>query len=45
MGKSDFDMLQSELTNLGKWAVETEMKLNPCKSKTVIFSKARAKIK
>jgi hypothetical protein len=42
---SDIDNLQTDLNKLWDWAEENEMKLNPCKSKTVIFTKARVKKK
>jgi hypothetical protein len=36
-------MLQKDLDRLGKWAVETEMKINPGKSKAVGFTRAQVK--
>ena len=38
---SDIDKLQTDLNRLGEWAVESEMNLNPGKSKAVSFTKAR----
>ena len=35
--------MQKDLNSLGEWAVENEMKINPDKSKTVSFTKARVK--
>jgi len=35
--------LQKDLETLGKWAVQNGMKINPGKSKAVIFAKARVK--
>ena len=43
MDSSDIDKLQMDLNRLGEWAVETEMKINPGKSKVVSFTKARVK--
>jgi urease beta subunit len=43
MDTSDFDKLQTDRNKLGEWAVESEMKINPGKSKTVSFIKARGK--
>jgi hypothetical protein len=40
---SDTDKLQKDLNKLGEWALESEMKTNPGKSKAVCFTKARAK--
>ena len=40
---SDIDKLQTDLNRLGEWAVESEMNLNPGKSKAVSFTKARVK--
>ena len=37
------EKLQKDLNSLGEWAVENEMKINPDKSKTVSFTKARVK--
>ena len=43
MGSSDIDKLQTDLNRLGEWAVESEMKINPGKSKAESFTKARVK--
>jgi len=43
MDTSDIDNLHTDLNRLGEWAVESEMKINPEKSKAVSFTKARAK--
>jgi hypothetical protein len=43
MDSSDNDKLQTDLDRLADCAVENEMKINPVKSKTVIFTKARLK--
>ena len=43
MDSSDTDKLQTELDRLGEWAVQNKMKINPGKSKTVSFTKARVK--
>jgi hypothetical protein len=40
---SDIDKLQKDLSKLGEWALENEMKINPGKSKAVSFTKARVK--
>ena len=34
---------QKDLDRLGEWAVENAMKINPCKSKEVRFTRARVK--
>jgi hypothetical protein len=39
----DVDKLQTDLNKLGEWAVENEMKINPGKSKSVNFTKARVR--
>jgi len=43
MESSDIEKLQTDLNRLGELAVENEMKINPDKSKAMIFTKARAK--
>ena len=43
MDSSDIDKLQADLNRLEEWAVENEMKINLGKSKSVSFTKARAK--
>jgi hypothetical protein len=35
---------QKYLDTLGEWAVENEVKINPCKSKAIRFTRARVKI-
>jgi hypothetical protein len=39
----DVDKLQTDLDRLGDWAVENEMKINPSKSKSISFTRARIK--
>ena len=39
----DVDKLQTDLDRLGDWAVENEMKINPCKSKSISFTRSRIK--
>jgi len=36
-------MLQKDMDTLGKWTVENGMKINPCKSKAIRFTRARVK--
>jgi len=43
MNNSDIDKLETDLNRLEEWAVENEMKINLGKSKSVSFTKARAK--
>jgi hypothetical protein len=43
MDSGDIDKMQTDLNRLGKWAVENETMINPRKSKTVSFTKARVK--
>jgi len=43
MDSGDTDRLQTDLNRLGEWAVESEMKINPGKSKAVSFTGARLK--
>jgi len=40
---SDIDILQRDLSNLGEWAVENKMKINPGKSRAVRLTKTRFK--
>jgi hypothetical protein len=42
MDGGDLEMLQMVQGLLGDWAVENEMKINPCKSKSVRWKIARA---
>jgi len=35
------DKLQKDLDRLGEWAVENAMKINPSKSKAILFMRAR----
>jgi len=35
---------QKYLDTLGEWAVENDVKINPCKSKAIRFTRARVKI-
>jgi hypothetical protein len=37
------EKLQTDLDRLGEWAVENEMKINPNKSKTISFTRARGR--
>jgi len=37
-------MLQKFLDRLGEWAVENAMKINPRKSKEILFTRARVMI-
>jgi hypothetical protein len=39
----DVEKLQADLNRLGDWAVENEIKINPYKSKALIFTTARVK--
>ena len=39
MDSNDIDKLQTDLNRLGEWVVENEIKINPGKSKSVIFTK------
>jgi hypothetical protein len=39
----DIEKLQADLDRLGDWAVENEMKINPSKSKSISFTRARMK--
>jgi hypothetical protein len=43
MGGRDIENLQTDLDCLGDWAVENEVKINPCKSKAVNFTRATVK--
>jgi hypothetical protein len=43
INKEDIENLQKDLDRLGEWAVENMMKINPSKSKTVRFTRARVK--
>jgi hypothetical protein len=43
MHESDIETLQIDLDRLGQWAVENAMKINPGKSKSVSFTRARLK--
>ena len=43
MKKEDIENLHKDLDRLGEWAVENGVKINPSKSKTVRFTKARLK--
>ena len=43
MDSSDIGKLQTDLNRLGEWAVENEMKINPCKNEVANFTKARVK--
>jgi hypothetical protein len=38
---SDIDKLQMDLSKLGDWALENEIKINPGKSKSISFTRAR----
>ena len=40
---SDIDELQTDLNRSGRWALESEMKMNRDKSKAVSFTKGRVK--
>jgi hypothetical protein len=39
----DVDKLQTDLNKLGKWDLENEIRINPGKSKSVSFAKARVR--
>ena len=41
--KNETEKLQKDLENLGEWAVENGMKINPGKSKAIRFTRARVK--
>jgi len=41
--KNDIKNLQKDLKILGEWAVENGMKINPGKSKAIIFTRAQVK--
>ena len=43
MGRRDIANLQTDLDCLGEWAVEDEIKINPCESKAVSFTRTRVK--
>ena len=43
MDSYDIDKLQTDQNRLSEWEVENEMKINPGKSKTASFTKARMK--
>ena len=43
MGGRDIENLQTDLDYLGDWALKDELKINPCKSKAVSFTRARVK--
>ena len=43
LNEDDMEILQRDLDRLGEWAVENAMKMNPSKSKTVRFTRARLK--
>ena len=39
----DMEKLQKDVDRLGDWAVENAMKINPIKSKAILFTRARVK--
>ena len=41
LNNCDLDELQNDLDRLGDWAVENEMEINPSKSKSISFTRAR----
>jgi len=43
INNADIEKLQKDLDRPGEWAVENAMKINPSKSKTIRFTRARAK--
>jgi len=43
INNADMGKFQKDLDRLGEWAVENAMKVNPCKSKAVRFTRARVK--
>ena len=43
INNADMEKLQKDLDRLGEWAVENVMKINPNKSKTICFMRARVK--
>jgi len=43
INNEDMKILQNVLDRLGEWAVENGMKINPIKSKSIRFTKARVK--
>jgi len=44
INNADMKKLQKDLDMLGEWAVENAMKINPSKSKTIRFTRARVKM-
>jgi len=44
INNEDLKRMQKVLDRLGEWAVENAMKINPCKSKAVRFTRARVKV-
>jgi hypothetical protein len=43
INNADMEKLLKDLDRLGEWVVENEMKINPIKSKTICFTRARVK--
>jgi len=43
INNADMEKLQKDLDRLGEWAVENAMKINPSKSRTIRFTRARVK--
>ena len=44
INNADMEKLQKTLDRLGVWAVENAMKINPRKSKEILFTRARVMI-
>ena len=44
INKEDMEKLQKDLDSLGEWAAENAMKINPSKSKSIRFTRARLSI-
>jgi hypothetical protein len=38
------EKMQKDLDRLGEWAAENAMKMNPSKSKAILFTRARVKM-
>jgi hypothetical protein len=41
INNEDMEKLQKDLDRLGEWAAENAVKINPSKSKTIRFTRAR----
>jgi len=43
INNADMEKLQKDLDRLGEWAVENAMKIDPCESKAIRFTRARVR--